>query len=218
MSNGNEILQLIERKKENENRIDELVKENQHLSELISSGYIDYLKEEFSKPDEWYICVNTWVNSYEFYHCGKFRYFSFLGEKDKPRLPNYGNDYNAHFEFIDGFTTSLSVIARNNLSIEITEEDPHFEIYTDIQDGLIRIKRGVAWITKDLFDKEKQKQLNEVERYSSNSYNEYSCGDLIEYTNRNGIFTGKIMMIRGKSAFLSDGTKVNISTPRVRKI
>lgn len=214
-----EILQLIKQKKENKKKIDELTKENKRLTELISSDYIDYLKEAFSKPDEWYICVNTWTNSYEFYHVGKFKFFSFLGEKDKKRLPKYSNDYVAHFEFIDGFTTSLTTIARNNLYIAIAETDPHFEIDSDCQDGIARFHHnGIAQISKDLFEKEKQKILKEIDKYSKSSYDDYKCGDQIEYANKNGIFTGKIMMIKGKSAFLSDGTKVNLSTPRVKKI
>ena len=61
------VLELIEKKKQNDEKIKELSEENKRLTEIISSNYIDYLKEEFSKPDEWYICVNTWSNSYEFY-------------------------------------------------------------------------------------------------------------------------------------------------------
>ena len=213
------ILQLIEQKKNNKKKIDELTEENKRLTKLISSDYIDYLKEEFSKPDEWYICVNTWSNSYEFFHVGKFKFFSFLGEKDKKRLPNYSNDYMAHFEFIDGFTTNLNRIARNNLYIAIIETDPHFEIDSDHQDGIARFNHnGIGRISKDLFEKEKQKILKEVDKCAKASFNEYNCGDQIEYANKNGIFTGKIVMIKGKSAFLSDGTKVNLSTPRVKKI
>ena len=214
-----EILQLIKQKNENKKKIDELTEENKRLTELISSDYIDYLKEAFSKQDERYICVNTWTNSYEFYHVGKFKFFSFLGQKDAKRRPRYSNDYDAHFEFIDGFTTSLNTIAKNNLSIEITKDDPYFEIDSNYQDGIARFHHnGITQITKDFFEKEKQKTLKEINKYANASYNEYKCGDQIEYANKNGIFTGKILMIRGKSAFLTDGTKVNISTPRVKKI
>jgi hypothetical protein len=142
-----------------------------------------------------------------------------LGEKDKKRLPNYSNDYMAHFEFIDGFTTNLNRIAKNNLYIAIIETDPHFEIDSDHQDGIARFNHnGIGRISKDLFEKEKQKILKEVDKCAKASFNEYNCGDQIEYANKNGIFTGKIVMIKGKSAFLSDGTKVNLSTPRVKKI
>ncbi len=213
------ILQLIEQKRRNEQKIDELRKENAHLTKLISSQYIDYLKEAFSEADEWYICMNTWSRGYELYHCGKFKYFSFLGEKDKKKISNYCNDYEAHFEFIDGFTTDLETIAKNNLSIDIMNEDPHFEIDSVHQDGIVRFNcNGIAQITKDFFEKEKQKMLKQINKYTNASYNEFKCGDQIEYANANGIFSGKILMIRGKSAFLTDGTKVNISTPRVKKI
>ena len=213
------VLDLIEQKTKNTQKIEELVEENKRLTKIISSKYIDYLKEEFSKPDEWYICVNTWSHSYEFYHCGKFKYFSFLGKKDAKRLTHYGNDYEAHFEFLDGFTTDLNTIAKNNLSVTITKEDPHFEIDTDTQDGVLRFDyNGIAKISKETFETYKNKTLKEIKKYSNASYNEYKCGDEIEYANKNGIFTGTIQMIRGKSAFLTDGTKVNISTPRVKKI
>jgi hypothetical protein len=213
------VLELIEKKKQNEEKIKELSEENKRLTEIISSNYIDYLKEEFSKIDEWYICVNTWARSYEFYHCGKFKYFSFLGKKDAKRRPKCCNDYEAHFEFLDAFTTDLNAIAKNNLSIDITKEDPYFEIDSDCQDGILRFDyNGIGKISKETFETYKKKTLKEIEKLSKASYNEYNCGDEIEYANKNGIFTGKIQMIRGKSAFLTDGTKVNISTPRVKKI
>ena len=214
-----DVLKLIEQKEKNQEKIDELTEENKRLTKLISSGYMDYLEGEFSKPDEWYICVNTWSRCYEFYHCGKFKYFSFLGEKDKKRLSHYCNDYEAHFEFIDGFTTDLVTIAKNGLSIEITNDDPHFEIDSDCQDGVIRFDHnGIGEISKELFEKHRQKILKEVEKLSKATYNEFRCGDMIEYANANGIFTRKILMIRGKSAFLTDGKKVNLGTPRVRRI
>lgn len=214
-----DVLKLIEQKEKNQEKIEELTEENKRLTKLISSGYMDYLGRKFSKPDEWYICVNTWTHSYEFYHLGRFKYFSFLGKKDAKRLPNYSNDYEAHFEFMDGFTNDLVSIARNGLSIEIEKEDPHFEIDTDRQDGVVRFNwNGIVWITKELFVKEKQKTLGYVEKCAGSSYGDFCCGDSIEYANKNGIFTGRILMIRGKSAFLEDGTKVNLGTPRVKKI
>ena len=213
-----DIVQLIKQKEDNEKKIAELSEENKRLTEQISSGYMMHLKEIFSEYEEWYFCVSRHSdNCYDFIHCGKFKYFSFLGEKDKKRLPKCSNDYEAHFEFIDGFTTDLKDIANNNLSIDITKDDVYYEIDSTIQDSTIRFRYN-WWITKELFYKSKQDILKKIRNYSAASYDEYKCGDKIEYANRNGIFIGDIIMIRGKSAFLTDGTKVNLSTPRVKKI
>lgn len=215
------ILKWIREKEINSEKIEQLEKENKRLTKLISSNYYDYLKEQFAEPDEWYIQSVVWGcrNSYEFYHCGKFKYFSFLGEKDKKRLPNYGNDYEAHFEFIEGFTTNLNVIAKNNLSIDITDDDPHFEIDSEHQDGIVRLHwNGLLAVTKERYEKEKKAILKKIDDYSKATYGDYECGDKIEYANKRGIFTGEILMICGKSAYLVGGEKVNLSTPRVRKI
>ena len=212
-----DILRLIREKEKNRKKIEELSEENRRLTELISSRYMEYLEGKFSKPDEWFVCV-YWANSYEFFHLGKFKYFSFLGQRGKKRLANYGNDYEAHFEFMDGFTTDLVSIARNGLDIKIEKEDAKFEIDSGIQDGVVRFNRnGIGQISKEVFEKEKAKILGEIEKLKRGTFREYKCGDVIEYANKRGIFSGKIVMIKGKSGYLEDGTKVNIGTPRVRK-
>lgn len=212
-----DILRLIRKKEENRKKIEELSEENRRLTELISSRYMEYLEGEFSKPDEWFVCV-YWGNSYEFFHLGKFKYFSFLGQRGKKRLANYGNDYEAHFEFLDGFTTDLVSIVRNGLDIKIEKEDAKFEIDSGIQDGVVRFNHnGIGQISKEVFEKEKAKILGEIEKLKRGTFGEYKCGDVIEYANKSGIFSGKIVMIKGKSGYLEDGTKVNLGTPRVRK-
>lgn len=208
---------LIELKRTNEKKISDLVEENRRLDIVISDGYLDYLREQFSKSEDLYLYCCSSLGWDEFYHVGEFKYFSFLGEKDKKRLPNYANDYEAYFDFIDGFTKDLKQIAENNLSVEIVKENPHFELNTHIKDGVVRFK-WCKIVSKGFFETERQKLLKEVGKYSKASYGEYNCGDNIEYANKRGIFTGKILMIRGKSAFLSDGERVLLSTPRVKKI
>ena len=210
---------------ETEDEIRKLTCENKERYKEIKENYLDYLICVLSERDEWWFCEYVDRNCLDYYHFGKFQYLSFLGYKDKKIPENYANDYDCHFNFIEGFTTDLSTIANNNLMVSIgaPDYDPvtieHRCNEVNLRNILNELPfRRVQEITLSDYIVAKRNMEKKVDKLSKATFKNFCCGDEIRYVNRSGIQIGQIALIRGKSGFLVNGTKINLNTPKVEKV
>jgi hypothetical protein len=228
-----EVEWLIKEHAETQKQIKELEKHEEDVYKLLAEKYLEYIRARLTKKCEngegYYFDTGTMI-----VHCNKFKGFDYCGKGDKYTYANkpYGNEHDAIFKFDEGFYTDWTQIAQGKFENPKSHEGKnrltvgiHQHYYTHDEEGYHSgyafgktIYLDVGILTKKEYEKAKSNWIKKIEDAKNGEFDGYKVGDKVRWSNGYKIYTGTIALIHGKSAYMTNGTKITLTRTCLEKI